>query len=276
MDNAGEQRSVSLIVPHLTPARALPGAKKLSSDLSGINPTYVGLLDTGSQAVEAYIKVLTPRQLINEIITAVLGHTLSLPMPKGFIVLAGPNDGYGDPAPFLADGPERLLFASEAAPGGVWRPVKRVSPYPLKYFLEWVGLPVTVCFDEWIANVDRNTGNFLFDGAGKFLLIDHSHVFGGEAWVEIDLRSDRVWLNKLIDEWPGKMIGADARAHICSAVSQHAKAFAGVDLSFFALEPLQTLLSASEVEALRAFLQERCARLATSLPHRLGIPRLVP
>jgi hypothetical protein len=234
------------------------------------------LVDTGSQTVDAFIKVLTPRQLINEIIAAELGHALSLPMPKGFLVLAGPNDGYGDPAPFWANGPERLLFASEAAPKGIWRPVKRVSPYPLRHFLEWTSLPVTVCFDEWIANVDRNLGNFLFDGAGKFLLIDHSHVFGGDAWVEITLKSDVVWKNMLIEEWPGKYLGADARSRICSEVPEHTAAFAGVDLGFLALEPLQTLLSASEVAALRSFLKERCTRLATSLPGRLGIPRLIP
>ncbi len=210
MDDAGEPESVPLIVPHLIPARALPGAKRLPPDESGINATYVGLVDTGSQSLEAYIKVLTPRQLANEIAAAALGHALGLPMPKAFLVLGSPTDGYGDPAPLWDGGPERLLFASEAAPGGAWRPVKRVSPYPLKQFLGWPGLPVTVCFDEWVANVDRNTGNLLFDGAGKFLLIDHSHVFGGGTWVETSLKSDGAWQNRLIEgkRQPSPTVGA--------------------------------------------------------------------
>jgi hypothetical protein len=276
LDDAGETGADPIFVPHLSLARALPGAQRLQGNDSGVNPTYVGLVDTGVRNIEAYIKVLTPRQLVNEIISAHLGHALKLPMPKTFLVIGSPTDGYGDPAPQWGTGPDRLLFASEAAPGGDWRPVKRVSPYPLKHFLEWVGLPVAVCFDEWIANVDRNTGNFLFDGTGKFLLIDHSHAFSGEDWREESLINAKVFRNKLIDCWPGKMLGSDARLQICDKAPHHAAAFAQLDLGFLICEPLKALLSASEVTALEAFLKERSNHVAASLPGRLGIKRLLP
>lgn len=276
MNDAGEPPSIPLIVPHLTFAHALPGAKRLEGDESGVNPTYVGLVDTGEQTVEAYIKILTPRQLANEIAASVLGHSLGMPLPKAFVVIGSPDDGYGDPAPVWEGGPERLLFASEAASGGDWRPVKRLSPYPIKPFLAWASLPVSVCFDEWLANVDRHTGNFLFDGAGKFLLIDHSHVFTGDAWVESALKSDGKWPNRLIEVWPGPMLTGAVKAKICAELPQHTTAFSKVDLSVLAHSPMPVLLTPSEIQAVTAFLSTRCAHLAATLPDRLGIAKAAP
>jgi hypothetical protein len=275
LDDAGETGADPIFVPHLSLARALPGAQRLQGNDSGVNPTYVGLVDTGIQNIRAYIKVLTRRQLVNEIISAQLGHALKLPMPKAFLVIGNPADGYGDPAPQWLAGPDRLLFASEAAPSGVWRPPSAMSPYPTKPIVHWQHLPVTVCFDDWIANVDRHHGNLLFDGKDNFLLIDHSHAFSGCDWNEESLVSAKVFRNKLIDCWPGKMLGTDARLRICEEVTRHAAAFAELDLGFLICEPLKALLSASEVTALEAFLKERPNHVAASLPGRLGIQRLV-
>lgn len=276
MDDARETGDDPVFVPHLSLARALPGAKRLQGNDSGVNPTYVGLVDTGVRNLEAYIKVLTPRQLVNEIISAQLGHALKLPMPQAFLVIGSPADGYGDPAPQWRAGPDRLLFASEAAPNGVWRPPSVMSPYPTKWITSWQHLPVTVCFDDWIANVDRHHGNLLFDGSGNFLLIDHSHAFSGADWREEALVSAKVFPNKLIDCWPGKMLGTDARLRICNEIPRHTTAFAEIDLGFLICEPLKGLLSISEVTALEAFLKERSNHVAALLPGRLGIPRLVP
>ncbi|MDX8384164.1 MAG: HipA family kinase [Ghiorsea sp.] len=114
-----------------------------------------------------YIKHVKPHIVYAEAVCAMAGRELGLDIPKPFIVVDG----------------DSLLFASEDVSYASFKQFINTGDRAIEQaLLQWSGLDAAVIFDEWIANGDRNQGNFLYDGNGDFTLIDHGKAFGGDDW----------------------------------------------------------------------------------------------
>ena len=89
----------------------------------------------------------------------------------------------------------------------------------------WSGLPRLIAFDDWVANQDRNLGNFLICSDGNVSVIDHSNLPVDIIWHanQLDARSD--YRNVLI-EILGVVNGVSIEsAFLDRAAAQHPIAF---------------------------------------------------
>ncbi len=118
----------------------------------------------------AYAKKLSDLEMLVEIMAALIGREIGLPIPEPVIALHN----------------EELLFASIDASypnlnHNLTLHNSKILETPenmviLKKLADWLGINQAIGFDEWIANDDRNTGNILWDGKDDFVLIDHNRA----------------------------------------------------------------------------------------------------
>lgn len=143
-------------IPRLAHGRFITAVGPATATLRAARPSVVQL-DDGTR-VRAYVKAVPLRELAVEIVCALLLDSLGLPGARPILVSMPRGDPqYG--ATILPAAP----FAHTLARDGTARARLRTWPH----------LTQAVCFDEWIANPDRNGGNILHDGRDKFWLIDH-------------------------------------------------------------------------------------------------------
>lgn len=113
-----------------------------------------------TQEMSAIVKQLPERKRIAECFSAQIGRAMGLPIPRPMV---------------LRD-----------AQGGLWFGAQQLNHPDLRRYTHpgqwaeqlsaWKPLPDACAFDGWIANEDRNLGNLLSDGRGKFWLIDHERA----------------------------------------------------------------------------------------------------
>jgi hypothetical protein len=179
----------------------LSGAKRLPFGTS--TDTYRGLVLTpdGTQ-LGAYIKDLPSKELANELLASWLARELGLPAPRTYLGLASSSVCPATKGP-ICGVDDRLVLVSvdENVPNlnqhfGI-HVDSDINAILIKDFLEWPELGKLYAFDSWVANVDRNTGNVLFGGRGKYIIIDHGQCFTGPKWNVKDLKPFGNYLNKL-------------------------------------------------------------------------------
>ena len=59
----------------------VPGATPLPPDERGANESFIGHIDVPSGRHKAYIKVLSGKQLVNELVAVTVGRAINLPIP---------------------------------------------------------------------------------------------------------------------------------------------------------------------------------------------------
>jgi len=118
--------------------------------------------------VTAYAKELNDTMILVEVLAALIGQELGLPIPEPIIAISDDD---------------KALFASldVKTPDFTTYLTLRdgcLSAHENNEILQklagWGLTNKVIGFDEWIANCDRNTGNILYDGTDAFYLIDHN------------------------------------------------------------------------------------------------------
>ena len=153
---------------HLLTGTLLPGATPIHND--NINPVWRGNVLMGSYRRSMYVKQVNERTLAVEVMCAVLGRTLGLPMPRPALVMAHPETLSSLERP-------TVLFGSESIENPDLRQwLRQDEESTAAHLLNWAQLLDAGCFDEWVANADRHGGNILYGGGKNFALIDHSEA----------------------------------------------------------------------------------------------------
>lgn len=147
----------------------------------------------------AFVKHLPPRAIFVECVAGLIGRSLGLSIPRPLLVRVQP---YHLPAlklevPTLFFGCEDVGYPSLQQ----YVLIDNVSA-ELK---RWQFSSLAGCFDEWIVNADRHSGNILYSGTDKFTLIDHSHALPA-AYGESDCTDPNSFL-KIISPRPDDEIG---------------------------------------------------------------------
>lgn len=158
---------------HVQIGLMLPGAKPFT-DNDNINPTFKAHVKTHEEIIQAYVKIIPPREIYVECVCAVIGRFLGLPIPKPLIVKVDYEALNNVPV-----GEYKLAFGSEDSvyPSLKRRGINEELFKKLGDFKKTLDIGV---FDEWIANPDRHGGNILFDGSDDFMFIDHGLSISSE------------------------------------------------------------------------------------------------
>lgn len=149
----------------------LSGEPVEHKELRGKNPLFYGIVKfSGGRRFHAYVKLLPPKQMYAEILSAALAQYLGLPVPYTSIVVARGSDV----------GINATMVPCLASVDTGARPVARMVRMDEVSGLlnKWAHRRTAIVFDELIANADRNLRNLLLGHDGKLWLIDHEEALG--------------------------------------------------------------------------------------------------
>lgn len=262
-------------IPKTRLANVVPGVAALDLDDKGVNETFIGLIQTATDQQRAYIKVLGPRQLVNELVCSTLGRAVGLPIPEGFIVRANATDLPESGILATHEG-DALIFAC----ADVGRPSlkRRLTESGVQFltqlFTTWTQWDEAAVFDEWIANPDRHPGNLLVEGPDKVWLIDHSHALTSPAWSAADLAPERAVRNQIAEQlFP--TLTLPERMAVRSKAGELSTLFGLVDPdAALASSHADRLLNPHDLTAVRNFIAVRVGKLFDLVSSRLGIPNM--
>lgn len=140
-------------------------------EIRGQHPLFYGLVRfPGGHQHHAYVKVLPPKLMFAEVLSASLGQYLGLPIPYTSVVLARGSD--------VGVNAAQVICLASVDTGA--RPVSRIVRHDeVSHILnKWAHIRTSIVFDEIIANADRNLKNLLLGSDGKLWLIDHEEALG--------------------------------------------------------------------------------------------------
>ena len=149
----------------------------------GVRGSVRGFVSLAGGIVDAYVKVVPPREIAVECVCALLARQLNLEAPEPLIVFV--------PAALSGTAADSLAFGCITVSHGNLRPwFAQIGDSAMKRRLRaWTELVPAACFDEWIANHDRHGGNILYDGRDRFWLIDHGMAVAQELSVETAVKN---------------------------------------------------------------------------------------
>jgi hypothetical protein len=258
----------------------LPGGALADQQDKGMSETYTGLIEVGERRLNAYVKLLPDdRQLVNELLASVLAKRAGLNAPDAYLVLVSRQDY--PTAQRFATRPGLLTapaFATSTVNAKAFRRRADLqTPEAKKKFVSaWKEWPDVLGFDDWIANGDRNNGNYLAGQEGEVWLIDHGLALTGQNWSVGDLSDPkravqcRLW-NELIRD----SVEKEAKDGAAQRMHARIEAFRAVDLAdSLAAAHLRYYLTPPELKAVREFLSARIASVASRVCAVLGIPEL--
>lgn len=165
--------------------------------------------------VALYLRIGTARHIVAELVCAVIGRAIGLPVPEPLIVKIRKGDL---PTSRLIDheADATLAFASASVGGDSCAQLLREdSEHALRLVMTWRQLLPTTAFDEWMANPDRNLGNIVF-AAQNLWLIDHAQALGGKAAELSSLKSlqQHAFSNVLANLIESAFVPADRADHL--------------------------------------------------------------
>lgn len=120
--------------------------------------------------ISAFAKKLNDTDFLVELLTALIGIEIGLPIPEPVIAITedGKDAWFASVDVKHPDLTRRLNLSN----GQIVDDAHNTAL--LSTLADWPCICDAIGFDEWIANGDRNTGNILYDGRQQFYLIDHN------------------------------------------------------------------------------------------------------
>jgi hypothetical protein len=240
-----------------------------------VNDVYRGQVAcSDGRIVTAFIKDLDRRQFANELLAAVIGSYVGLPIPPPVIARASPANL---PAAKLAiaDTEDFLVFASADANASPLLQVLRgdatATPEVMQRLAKWDGLGALYGFDTWVANVDRHRGNLLLGGGEQDVwLIDHGHCFTGPAWAADRLDPRKRYLNKL-SLWMTPCLSPSRRAELSVAAAAVPGQLPAERLPALGVANGVEMMLGDDFGAIMTFLKRRAAYVSELSTDALGL-----
>ena len=134
----------------------------------------------------------------------------------------------------------------------------------------WKELPLLLAFDEWVANIDRNTGNLIRLSAGDYAVIDHGAILTGPDWIgdllaPIASYTNKIW--SLLRHFKGIPLPISSGAVHASGRFQNAYQASSPEMWAIGSE----LLSPDDLNNCVKFLSVRSHDITQYLQSRLGV-----
>ena len=233
--------------------------------------THLALVNLDGNPRRVYLKVFSDhtRGLANEIAGWLIATALGLPAPLRacLIDISGATLSKIHGQPMTSS----IAFGVEALPGKSVKYLYKNADADLisGALAKWDNLHKAVAFDDWIANKDRNNGNIIRLGKGKFSLIDHSDILTGPAWSAANLDPALDVRNRLAEMIWNEHPDKEDAGRIADAANAH---LAALQHSIAELEDWwKMLLDETELTAARTFLHTRAKNSAERIKARYGL-----
>ncbi|WP_439547873.1 hypothetical protein [Falsiroseomonas sp.] len=258
-------------------ARPLPaGWQRLDEAEGGVSAVWRGQVTIGiGPDIPVFMKDIPAAELAKELIGTAIAMATAVPVPRAFLVFSDAEEFAAQHAPTWSGTTDKLLFASVQDVERNWRHVQHGGNAVKTRLCEWSHLPALVAFDEWLANGDRHDRNLMYGGDDEFLPIDHARILGGPGWPGRPLGPRELFPHRLIEEVL-KPVPTDCRYRIARGASDYIARANNVDLDALLLrEPLQSLLTSSDLKAALQYLKSKRTMLGEKVLNLVGMPVLI-
>ena len=170
--------------------------------------THAALLRINNRAQRYYVKCYGPhaKPLFNEIAGFLLADAAALPQAKSAALITLPGDflnrlhpgrGFDTAAHWLCWATTAITHADGSRAPSATTHFNGHLASIADDLKQWKHLPGLLAFDEWVANIDRNTGNLLRLSASDYAVIDHGAILTGPDWISDLLAPIASYTNKL-------------------------------------------------------------------------------
>jgi len=157
----------------------------------------------------SYVKCFSQSKnmaISNEITGYILAKALGLPVPEKSALIELPDSIRKE---FEARTGElcyqygfAMMMAEGSTPNSILKLHAHDEEFAISIFMDalnkWPQTARLIAFDEWIANEDRNLGNFIIAPNNQIIVIDHSNIPCSILWSCSDLINDKVYKNTLV------------------------------------------------------------------------------
>lgn len=148
----------------------LNGERVKDDTVCGQHPLFYGMVQTASGVRHnAYVKLMPGKLIYAEVLSALLGQALSLPIPTTIPVVAK-----GSSVGLTTAGAVMALASLDTSVTPIAR-LARIDEVS-SLLSKWSHIRTAIVFDELIANADRHLRNILVGSDGKLWLIDHEEA----------------------------------------------------------------------------------------------------
>ncbi|MEW6563296.1 MAG: HipA family kinase [Pseudomonadota bacterium] len=246
----------------------LLGKPQRISDLGNVSPLWKANVIIGTlECLTVWMKKLSAQQLLAECVCAVIGRSIGMPIPRPFLVY--------DEKGFAGEVNSLPFFAMEDAKHpSVRRWLARTDdPVIWEALLRWASIQECALFDEWVANIDRNQGNLLYDGVGDFMMIDHAHALGG-ASEPYSLPHHTDCVRNIIADWLLPRFSVSQNVGFSESADKKVAEWQSglVEMERNSVPHLYGM--EREVQNVSEFLRDRLPKLRELIDSRAGVPRL--
>lgn len=234
----------------------LPGAIAIHNE--NINPVWRAnvVVDTGRQKM--YVKQVCSRTLAVEVICAVVGRAIGLPIPRPALVQVRPGvlEGINQTA---------VLFGSQSVDNPDLKQwLRRGEDMALSELMGWAKFIDAGCFDEWTANADRHGGNILYGGGKNFVLIDHSEALPNGLAHSAPAATNKLLVFASAQKTPKQLHELYQKARFCS------HPFGKVSVHAHVQATLEAVAGKATTSTLVQFLEQRIQSLMMLISNRIG------
>lgn len=157
----------------------------------------------------SYVKCFSKAKKIaisNEITGYILAKVSGLPVPEKCALITLPQEILDE---FKARTGEEcfeygfaMMMATGSTPNAIIKMHSPDTEFATSIFMDalnkWPQTAKLIAFDEWVANEDRNLGNFIIAPSNNIIVIDHSNLPFVMLWDCGDLVNDKAYVNKLV------------------------------------------------------------------------------
>jgi len=255
-------------------ASALHGMAPVAN--KGINLTFVGPVKlAGNTTSKAIIKDIGAQEIAKEAFAAVLGRAMGLPIPTPLLV--GVDKAIITPvnATGLSDGNTYLFFGSQLVgpPTLAQLCINALASKIVNELINrWPAAGEGYAFDTWIANIDRNTNNIMFDGINEVWLIDHGLAFTGNQLPNGKAEAGHEFPNKM-DLWLIPNLDSASKTSFANSINNLVTMAGSLNLKEIVEScQLTSLLGQNDRTAITEFVEERLNHVRALAATSSGLP----
>ena len=240
------------------------------------------------KVIDSYVKIycqnVAPKGLVNELIGYTLAKRsgLSVPYRAAVLLLNSEQAAFLPPkiAPLQSSQGHVVAWCVQSLGGKTPYQAYNYADNPSEAlatiredFKKWKELPEVASLDAWLLNEDRNLGNLVRLGKGRYALIDHGRVCTGRDWMPPLERSRMAHTNKLAHiAWDDPDLAKAPKSFhvpLVESFNQHSQSLldSETDLDYW----LPKLISTVEKADVDTFLTERTTTVGNHFKGVYGV-----